>query len=138
MTRIVIGGGLFTLLKWFSFHCDGISSLTFEVGAMGNLGHLSLAINIDNRDRATPEGLQHLKGLQQIRVHRAWRPCNSSNDERELDKADAALIRVVFQDTFDMLPARPVFIHLSGHGSYFKVRAFLHSRACMRFRHYYK
>jgi len=45
VTRIVIGGGLFTALKWFTFNCDGISSLTFEAGAMRNLGYLSLALN---------------------------------------------------------------------------------------------
>jgi len=55
---IVIGGGLFTLLEEFTFICDGISSLKFEAGAMRNLGHLSMQINIDDWDRATPEGLQ--------------------------------------------------------------------------------
>lgn len=75
------------------FNCDGISSLTFEAGAMRNLGHLSMEININDWDRAAPQGLQHLEGLQEIRS--------------------------VFQDTVDMLPSRPVFTY-DQHPEFFR------------------
>ena len=106
---IVIGGGLFTLLEEFTFICDGISSLKFEAGAMRNLGHLSLQINIDDWDRATPEGLQHLEGLQQICV--CWARCYSDWRPHDRYEADVALIRSLFQDTVDLLPTRPVFTY---------------------------
>lgn len=84
------------------FDCDGISSLTFEAGAMPSLGHLSLAFDIVHWDRATPEGLQHLSCLKRIHLHNAQTPLAVKRG----DEADAVLMSV-FQETVDTFLTRP-------------------------------
>ncbi|TVU11418.1 hypothetical protein EJB05_45004, partial [Eragrostis curvula] len=111
--RIVIEGSTgFKVLKLFVFDCDGLSRLTFEAGAMPDLWELKLTLNPYEWDKTTPIGLQHLPSLKIIDVSKT-----KFHDKLifQDDDEDIDMIRRVFQEAADALPARPA-LHVSPRG----------------------
>ncbi|CAO2190150.1 unnamed protein product [Urochloa humidicola] len=125
--RIIIQGSTgFVALKRFCFDCDGMSFLTFGAGAMPALRELGLFLDAEHWDKAAPAGLQHLPSLEKIVASNGtcWyagqrrRPPKATGDGK---KADAALIKSVFQEAADALPTRPAVTHSLAPPSIFSI-----------------
>ncbi|TVU43788.1 hypothetical protein EJB05_10282 [Eragrostis curvula] len=102
--RIMVGGSTgFKVLKRFVFDCDGVSSLTFEAGAMPDLRELQLMFNPHAWDKATPVGLQHLPSLKKIQLVKT----KLDSDTRRFEEKDTEMMRGVFQEAADALPTGP-------------------------------
>ena len=111
----MIGGFTgFNVLQSFTFNCDVVSCLTFEAGAMLDLKELQLVIDIDEWDKATPVGLQHLPSLERIIVELADPAATHTRTDEECWTKEDALIRTVFQEAADSLPTRPAVPPLEG------------------------
>ncbi|RLN04024.1 hypothetical protein C2845_PM13G00470 [Panicum miliaceum] len=112
--RIIIGGSTGSpVLRGFLFDCDGMSSLSFEAGAMPALRELRLILDANEWDKAAPGGLHHLPSLEKITTRRALYMTKRRSPKRQRLTATGeditALIRSVFQEAADALPARPEF-----------------------------
>ncbi|CAL4996553.1 unnamed protein product [Urochloa decumbens] len=108
--KLVISGSTgFVCLKVFELECEGISHLTFEVGAMPALRKLWLAFDPTSWNKATPAGLQHLSSLQQLYVLIARDNSTSGSEAPTTSLSDTAVIQRAFQEAADAHPGRPTF-----------------------------
>ncbi|CAL5004261.1 unnamed protein product [Urochloa decumbens] len=109
--KLVISGstGLFVSLKVFELECEGISHLTFEVGAMPALRKLWLAFDPTSWNKATPAGIQHLSSLQELYILIVRNNSTSGSEAPTTSLTDTAVIHRAFQEAADAHPGRPMF-----------------------------